>query len=108
MPDYRDQIRLGIRWHVRFESKASLLGRPANRRTGAEERTFEMLRRVLNLRHRHGPVPFDVERNLRSDGKDARDRRVGKAKTLRQSATNLSLVAFCGAEILLTSAAPPG
>jgi hypothetical protein len=27
---------------------------------------------------------------------------------LRQSATNLSLVAFCGAEILLTSAAPPG
>ena len=100
VPDYRDQIRLGIGRHVRFESKAILLGRPADRRTGAEERTFEMLRRVLNLGRCHGPVPFDVERNLRLDGKDAGDRRVGKAQTLCQRVGKVVIVKYLHAAYL--------
>ena len=79
-----NQIRFSVWRRVRVEPEARLLGRPANRGASAQKISFELLRRVFDLRCVQGAIPFHVEGNLRADRKHSRNRWSGKPQPLRQ------------------------
>jgi len=64
--------------------KAWLIGRPLDRRSGAEERTLEHLRAVVNVCHRDDSFPLHVERNGSADGGDRWNRRIHEGRAVKK------------------------
>jgi hypothetical protein len=57
---------------------------PLDRGPGAQKRSLEMLRTVVDFRGRKDAIPFHIERNDRAHRRDPRNRGIGEAQVARQ------------------------
>jgi hypothetical protein len=88
----RNQVGIRVGWVIRLKVETSLIGRPGNGGSRAQERAFEGLGSVVNPGRRQRAVPDDIERYRRMNWEDRRDGRIGKAEALSERIRDVVIV----------------